>query len=249
MLWRLFSVIKFWKKGGSVDPAAPVRRPCLCDGALNTPETIRGPIKNQVADYIRAKICSGEYAAGSRLVPSSIAEELNIGRGVVREALFKLEADGLVENHAYRGSFVVHMSPADLIEICSLRTLLEIYAMDHLPAEITEEDLDTLSALCDEMDTAFSHRQMENLVNLDWQFHSYFVSKATVNMLFSAWDIPSARMAALFLLAYDNGCPPGQSGANHREVIDALRISRECYKDAITQHYLRTIKHLSQLES
>ncbi len=182
-------------------------------------------------------------------MPSSIAEELSIGRGVVREALFKLEADGLVENRAYRGSFVVHMSPADLIEICSLRTLLEIYAIDHLPEEISEQDMDTLSAICDEMDTAFTSRQMEAVVDLDWRFHSYFVSKATVNMLFSAWDIPSARMAALFLLAYDNGCPPGQSASTHREVIDALRISKDCYKNAITQHYLRTIKHLSQMEN
>ena len=58
----------------------------------------REPIKNQAASYIREAILTGRFLPEERVVPALIAEELNTGRGVIREALMQLETEGLVEN-------------------------------------------------------------------------------------------------------------------------------------------------------
>ncbi|AVA34701.1 MULTISPECIES: GntR family transcriptional regulator [Cupriavidus] len=92
-----------------------------------------------VAESLRELIASGEAMDGTRLVERDLAEKFGVSRIPLREALQRLESEGLVEINRNRGAVVRTLSPADVEEIYSLRMLLEgdaIYqAVKHMDDE------------------------------------------------------------------------------------------------------------------
>ena len=60
------------------------------------------PIRNQVADLLREDILMGKYRPGDHIITAGLAEEFQIGRGVIREALMQLEAEGVLVIGSFR---------------------------------------------------------------------------------------------------------------------------------------------------
>jgi DNA-binding GntR family transcriptional regulator len=82
-------------------------------------------LERLVYERVRDDILAGALEPGSQLVESRIAEELGVSKTPVREALIRLQRDGLVAIEPYRGARVVEPSPDDIREILELRLLLE----------------------------------------------------------------------------------------------------------------------------
>lgn len=79
---------------------------------------------------IRAAIVEGRYAPGERLIELKLADELQISRTPIREALRRLEADGLVIIERNRGAMVRPMTLAEVVDLYELRARLEGYAAE-----------------------------------------------------------------------------------------------------------------------
>ena len=107
----------------------------------------------------RRGILSGKYRPGDRLNESQIARELNISRIPVREALSQLQEQGLVQNRERRGMFVTNITPAEVLQISSLRLILETEALRLARTRMTPEILAELEALV---------AQMENWDGIFW---------------------------------------------------------------------------------
>jgi DNA-binding GntR family transcriptional regulator len=82
-------------------------------------------LERRVYERLRDEIVSGELQPGAQLVEARIAEELGVSKTPVREALIRLQRDGLVAIEPYRGARVTQPSPEDVREILELRLLLE----------------------------------------------------------------------------------------------------------------------------
>lgn len=138
------------------------------------PEAPSGPsapptLRAHVVQMLSAGILSGKYKPGDRLNESQIARELNISRIPVREALSQLQEQGLVQNRERRGMFVTNISAEEVLQISSLRLILETEALRLAKARMnaaTQAELEGLVA------------QMENLEGdlldaaaLDLKFH------------------------------------------------------------------------------
>jgi GntR family transcriptional regulator, rspAB operon transcriptional repressor len=82
-------------------------------------------LERRVYERLRDDIVSGELQPGAQLVEARIAEELGVSKTPVREALIRLQRDGLVAIEPYRGARVTQPSPEDVREILELRLLLE----------------------------------------------------------------------------------------------------------------------------
>src|SRR5688500_1547327 len=85
---------------------------------------------------LRAAILAGSVPAGGQLREAHIAADLGISRSPLREALTKLEEEGLIVKIPFRGAFVVEVSAREVAEIASIRLLVEPYA-----AELSAEAL------------------------------------------------------------------------------------------------------------
>ena len=88
----------------------------------------RGEKGPSIADRLSVSITAGRFTPGQRLVEAELTAELGSSRGPVREALRKLEADGLVELVPNRGAIVRRLSLREAIELFEIRTELEALA-------------------------------------------------------------------------------------------------------------------------
>src|ERR1700733_15811913 len=112
------------------------------------PTTLRAHVVKMLSEGI----LSGKYKPGDRLNESQIARELNISRIPVREALSQLQEQGLVQNRERRGMFVTHITTEEVLQITSLRIVLETEALRLAQKRMTPEILAALEQIVDRMD-------------------------------------------------------------------------------------------------
>jgi DNA-binding GntR family transcriptional regulator len=86
------------------------------------------PLTEKVYALLRAAIIAGELEPGSKLVEQSLADQLQVSRVPVREAMPMLEAEGLVKAIPRRGTFVARLTIADVHDLFDLRENLEVLA-------------------------------------------------------------------------------------------------------------------------
>ncbi|HTK01758.1 MAG TPA: GntR family transcriptional regulator [Bordetella sp.] len=86
---------------------------------------VRRTTVDLVLDALRQRILSGQLRPGAPLRQEALADELGVSRIPVREAIRRLEAEGLVSIHAHRGAYVCAMSAADVVETFELRLQIE----------------------------------------------------------------------------------------------------------------------------
>jgi DNA-binding GntR family transcriptional regulator len=106
---------------------------------------------DHVYDEIRRGIVEGRFPPGSRLVEQRLAASLDVSRTPVREALRRLEAEGLVVVERHRGAQVRGLSPEEVADLYDVRSRLEAYAAELAAQRRTPADL----ALLDEALAAF----------------------------------------------------------------------------------------------
>jgi DNA-binding GntR family transcriptional regulator len=98
---------------------------------------------------LRTMIVEGRYRPGERLVEQRVASELGQSRTPVREALRRLEAEGLVVSERHRGATVRALSPTEVLDLYGLRIRLESYAAELATQRRTDDELAALTAAAD----------------------------------------------------------------------------------------------------
>ncbi|MCR3722264.1 MULTISPECIES: GntR family transcriptional regulator [Prauserella salsuginis group] len=184
-----------------------------------TPARRRG-LADEVADTVREAIFEGAYAPGAQLREVELSHTLQVSRGPVREALLRLEREGLVRTAWHRGAFVVELSAADIAELDSLRGALEGLAVRLVSERADESGLAAIEAAADAMDHSADPYAM---VRADIAFHDAVYAAAGHERLRGAWEAIRSQVH-LFLLTRvgvsdDLAHLPGE----HRELAAALR--------------------------
>lgn len=111
---------------------------------------LRGSFQTMEAlatEFLREAILRGLFPPGQRLQQDNIAELLDMSRMPVRSSLQRLETEGLVVFHPYRGATVRLLSPDEIAEIYQLRILLETRLLEEAGSKLTEERLSELEEL------------------------------------------------------------------------------------------------------
>lgn len=137
-------------------------------------------------EYIRKRILSGEFAPGQALMTEVLAKSIKVSRTPVRDALRKLETDGLVTIRAHLGANVKQMSLKEFREICDLRLALESHAAglaakNHTTADLQEIKfaLESMRRLTEEIIAAPQVQPMlGELIKEDVRFHIAIMTAA-----------------------------------------------------------------------
>lgn len=101
-------------------------------------------IKHQIYQIIKKEICNGNYVAGQWLQEKELAEQLNVSRSPVREALKQLVDEGLAIEYPNKGVFVKEFTVKDIEEIYDVRILLESYAIKNSVKTLTSKNIQEL---------------------------------------------------------------------------------------------------------
>jgi DNA-binding GntR family transcriptional regulator len=102
-----------------------------------------------VYDRLRAAIVEGRHPPGARLVEQRLAEDLAVSRTPVREAVRRLEAEGLVVVERNRGAHVRPLSEAEIADLYEVRARLEAYGAELAAARADAADLAAITAAAD----------------------------------------------------------------------------------------------------
>src|ERR1700733_6854272 len=146
----------------------------------------RRSLADEVTDQIRDMILAGRLKPGDRAGEAEISQRLRVSRGPVREALVRLEQEGLVVSEWHRGALVVDLTRKDVVELATLRTALEEVAVAEASREATEKDLAQLRDVVEQMRSARERGSDESLVRLDVEFHDIVYRAAHHHRLYAA---------------------------------------------------------------
>ena len=97
-------------------------------------------LRDKIAKVLRGWIFNGTMKPGDRIVRFILARRLRVSPTPLREALWLLSRQGLVEIHTHRGAFVTRLSDRDIHEIFAIRELLETHAAKMIRAALTPEN-------------------------------------------------------------------------------------------------------------
>ncbi|SFQ66093.1 transcriptional regulator, GntR family [Psychrobacillus psychrotolerans] len=143
-------------------------------------------ISEQVLIYLRKKIMLQEFKEGDHLKESELSEELSISRGPIREAISKLEAEGLVITPSNGRTIVQKFGEKDIRNLYESRILLEIYALTIQNSEKLDNEGELLYQYIQEMEESLTGGKQS--VEADLKFHQQLLMMTGNRTLIRLWN-------------------------------------------------------------
>ncbi len=138
------------------------------------------PLRDIVFNTLRQAILKGELAPGERLMEVSLAQKLGVSRTPVREAIRKLELEGLVLMIPRRGAEVARISEKSLRDVLEVRRGLEDLAVELACARITESQIVELKKANVNFENSLTSNDVTAIAEADERFHE-IIYRATGN--------------------------------------------------------------------
>jgi len=141
-----------------------------CLGPLQAIEE-RKSLGQHVLETLKMAIIRGDMSSGSRIVESRIAEAIGISRTPVREAMHKLEREGLLQRQPKGGYIVLGLNRDDIEETFGIRSVLESYAAKLAACKHTAGELKPLEQKLQAYQTCLDQGRLKDLPRINTEFH------------------------------------------------------------------------------
>lgn len=214
---------------------------------MSTPLDTQLPLgskSERAYDWIRERIARSEYGPGFRLVLGPIAETLDMSVVPVREAIRRLEAEGLVTFERNVGARVSVIDETEYVDTMQTLGLVEGYATALSSPGLTAQDLDRALTVNDRMRTMLDDFDPHAFTRLNKQFHSVLYEPCPnphiLDLVHRGWSRLSGIRDTTFAFV------PGRahhSVDEHAEIIDLIRSGADPLEIemAARNHRLRTL--------
>ncbi len=201
--------------------------------------------QERVYREVRERILSGAYGPGFRVVIDALAEEFEVSALPVREAIRRLEAEGLVIYRPNAGAQVAPAEPGVFDEEMTVLAVLEGYATALAAPELSEQDIAGLRAVNDRMVRAMEEMDSLSFGRLNQEFHGLIYQRcpnaALVQMLHDvARRLDAIRRTVFIQIPYRGA----SSVSEHSELIDLIAsgAAPERIEAAAREHKLHTVE-------
>jgi DNA-binding GntR family transcriptional regulator len=193
-------------------------------------------LESMVCEQLRTWIVTGRLKPGSRLVESTLADEMGVSRGPVRNAIRQLVREGFVDLAPRRGATVAEVSVRDALHCYEVRIALEGTAARLAAARRTDADLASLDAVLAAGDQAVVGGRWDALAPLNNDFHTALATAADNAELVALMQQYSLRIAWIFsLVAERRGVP---AWAEHAGIIEAVRAGRAEVAESLARRHI-----------
>ncbi len=193
-----------------------------------------------VADALREAIHSGDLADGAVLNQAAIAAHFGVSRVPVREAMRELQAEGLIETRAHRLAVVRGLDLERIVEIYSLRALLEGWLLEQAVPRTDPDRVEQARVLNAEMRDETDHARW---LELNAHFHRTLYEPSGAQTTLELLDQLRAR-AERYTRLWGRGAGlhrPDETSAEHDEILELVRCGNGAgARAAIERHILHT---------
>jgi DNA-binding GntR family transcriptional regulator len=196
------------------------------------------PIADELYDHLREEIIRGELAPNERVTEELVASRANVSRTPVREALQRLEVDGLIRTSA-RGTTVVEFAAGELAEACVVRDHLEGLAARLAATQRTDLDLVMLDELMAEFEAAIGG-DVSSIIGLNHDFHDVVWDAARNRFLKRQLERVRSLIERRDSTTLGTEDRQRAALAEHRAIVAALRVSdADAAEAAALEHFHR----------
>jgi len=187
-------------------------------------------------------IRSGDFRPGDRLREIEVAERLALSRTPVREALRKLESDGIVEHRPRLGAVIRTLTPSEVVELYEMRLVLERTAAQMAAKHANDAEIDLLNDINDQIAALGDDTQQAAALNQDFHHRIYLASRNRF-LLASARGLNNALML-LGPTTLDDEARIKTVSAQHARSIEAIRAGDQTAAgDAAEAHLQTSLRH------
>lgn len=138
------------------------------------------PLRDVVFNTLRQAILTGELKPGERLMEIHLANKLGVSRTPIREAIRKLELEGLVTMIPRRGAEVAQITEKSMNDVLEVRRAMDALCVELACDRITPEELEQLKEACDAFEAAVKTSDVKKIAQADVALHDIIV-RATGN--------------------------------------------------------------------
>ena len=198
------------------------------------------PLRDTVRERIRRGIADGRWAPGARLVERDLADEFDVSRVPVREALQMLEREGFVELLPRRGAVVRELTPAVVSDLFDIRQALEVLAARRAAERIDDAGLQRLSVVLEDGRQALAADDHAWSGSANTAFHETVLELAGNDALRDLLEPLSGRLEWLFRQTRDHV----RVQAEHEQLFAALAARDAELAAAVALAHVRASRHM-----
>ncbi len=208
----------------------------------------RQSLPDVIAGDIRERILNGDLAEGSTIRQEALAEEYEVSRMPVREALKRLDAEGLVQLTNNQGATVTKHSLDEIGEIFDLRILIEVDLFRNAILSMTAPQIARCEKILEAMEASYDADDVAKWGALNYDYHSALYASAhrvLTNDVLQRINLQSDRYVRMHLSVMKQREPARQE---HRELLQLARegkVEEACA--LLAQHISQTQKNLLEL--
>jgi DNA-binding GntR family transcriptional regulator len=184
---------------------------------------------------VRKRIFNGDYAAGEYVRLDQLAAELGISVTPIREALFGLRAEGLLDQQPHRGFVVLPVTQRDITDVSDVQAHIGGELAARAAAKITDSQLRELEEIQQQLESAYARDDEEAAVRLNHEFHRA-INVAADSPKLAQLMYQITRYAPESVFPTVSGWP-AKSTKHHRAVLAALtKRDEELARTAMAEH-------------
>jgi len=172
-------------------------------------------------EYLVSKMQRGELVSGMSVTEQGVADELGISRTPAREALRRLESDGLVVSEPRFGMKVTELGYIETLELYEAREALEMAAVEICAEKISDIEIAELEILQEQM--AGSVRDPSRMASLNYAFHKALLNAVKNRYLTMSFEVIQKTLAILGPTTLANTERAEESLTEHQELIQCLK--------------------------
>ncbi|HSM41609.1 MAG TPA: GntR family transcriptional regulator [Afifellaceae bacterium] len=173
-------------------------------------------------DELERMILNGAIPGGERLNENTLAEQMGVSRGPVREAARSLEREGLVEAVANQGVFVRKLSVEEALELYDLRALIAGYLCAQLSNIVDSAIIRELRAFINDMDAAIAARDEQRYFETNLAFHDRIAAASGTTRAKTLYAALSKEVRLLRLRVLTGEASLRLSNAEHQQIVEAI---------------------------
>lgn len=199
-------------------------------------------LTDQVYGQVRADIIRGVLPPGSRLVELDLAHQMGTSQGPIREALQRLEREGLVRKQKRSASFVTDMPIDEMYALFSVRSAIEGFTVGRVASRLSEEQHVILEDLVEQMRLAGRDGDLFALTEFDMEFHRQIGLWADSPSLLRSWDPLYSQIQRFVVQTHANHFQELTDIADtHAPILEALKEGDPEMATAVMQEHIMLI--------
>ena len=180
------------------------------------------PLREMVYEELKMQILKGSIIPGTRMMEVELAEEMGVSRTPIREAIRKLEKEGLVTIEPRRGAYASMISTEDMVEILEVRQDLEGLAAYFAADRMTGEQMAELKEVSNNYNEAVKRGKMEDMIKYDTRFHHIIVESCRNKILVQMIEQLQELVLRFRYIYYDNFRRAENMPEEHEAIVAAI---------------------------